>query len=547
LKSQKIYLSFLIFAVPCFFFYSDNLKAQCLEKDAIPGQYIVRLKKTSDQTSPEITTSSSSSLKVHALSNLSAKNSSLVKKLLISRGVKYRHIFDESAELRKISVAENVEIPPTTLIINANTQRDVDALTSHPNVDSVEQDCYVHVESAVAVGIPNDPMYSQQWGLEQIHIREAWEITKGDKQILVGVSDTGIDYNHEDLKDNMWTNPKEIPGNGIDDDGNGCVDDIHGCDLAEKNGDPMPVANNQELSHGTHVAGIIAAKDGNNVGGAGVAPNITLLAAKGFPNLPTAAADESALLQTIYYSVNNGAKVINCSWGRMGGVTLAEIDAFKYANDHGVVVVVAAGNNNQDSTTFTPATLPSVITVAATDRNDQLGSFSNWGSKIDMAAPGGTFNSVGVETDGILSTLPMASGKYGEMVGTSMAAPFVSGVAALILSINPALTPSQVLKILQQGGDKIHVKNSNGASFDYSRLNAFGSLQIAKNTVSVTPPNPPGPPAPGSPGSGAPGPNANSDGGSPSTNVAPNLKSAFNGRTGCGLLETKRVDMSEIH
>jgi hypothetical protein len=504
-----VFLSFL------FSLLTASGNAQCINEDIIPGQYIVRLKKA-------LINSSS----VLPLELLSKKTSHDFQRHMLSRKLNYKHLFREVSELS----------PPTTFIVKAENINDVAFLAAHPSIETLEPDCHVHLMQTPPP--PNDPQYSKQWGLEQIHIRDAWTITKGSPSIIVSVSDTGVDYNHEDLKANMWTNPKEIAGNGIDDDGNGCVDDIHGCDLADLDGDPMPLASNSALNHGTHVAGIIAARSNNNLGGSGVAPNVKLMAAKGFPDDPNKPADESALLQSVYYSVNNGARVINCSWGRAGTPTTAELDAFKYAADHNVVVVVAAGNNNQDTATFSPAAVPGVIAVAATDTADQIASFSNWGSRVDLAAPGGKgFDSTGNMLDAILSTIPTANGKYGNMMGTSMAAPFVAGLAALVLSVNPNFTTTDVLRIMQQGGDKIHVTTSGGQGFDYSRINAFGALRIATSTVPGTYP------APSSTGN-----NISSSVVEPLRAPA-SLENAFKNGGGCGLVSAERkvtVDMWTI-
>ena len=266
-------------------FISINATAQCSNEDIIPNQYIVRLKKTLDKGASGV-----------SLMSLSAIKSGWFQRDLTLRKLSFHSVFSEHAHLAKANSMQDVtRIPPTTMVIEAAQIEDVQFLATHPSVDTLENDCQVHLLQSGPVPNPNDPMYSQQWALEQIHIRDAWTISRGSQDIIVAVSDSGVDYNHEDLKANMWINKKEIPDNKIDDDANGCVDDIHGCDLADGDGDPMPLASNSDLNHGTHVAGIIGAQSDNGLGGSGVAPHITLLAAKGFPDSASHPAGESAV------------------------------------------------------------------------------------------------------------------------------------------------------------------------------------------------------------------------------------------------------------
>src|SRR5262249_25653270 len=151
-------------------------------------------------------------------------------------------------------------------------------------------------------------------------------------------------------------------------------------DLADDDGDPMPNLNNSDFNHGTHVAGIIGAVGNNNLGVTGVAQRVQIMAAKGFNNSSTdGSAEERALIETVYYAVNNGARVSNCSWGRQGTPLQSELDAFNYAHDHGVVVVDAAGNSTMSAAGFSPAGISTVITVGAVDRSDQMAGYSNWG------------------------------------------------------------------------------------------------------------------------------------------------------------------------
>ena len=314
--------------------------------------------------------------------------------------------------------------------------------------------------------ITNDPSYDQQWGLPEMDVPEAWDTTMGSSTHVVAVIDTGVDYSHPDLTANMWTNPGEIPGNGIDDDGNGFVDDVHGFDFANDDGDPM-----DDNDHGTHVAGTIAATGNNGVGVVGVAPNTQIMALK-FMNADGFGSTSDAVRALNYATLmkdSYGVDVIvtNNSWGG-GGFSQSLHDAIATSGQQDILFVAAAGNetNNNDVSPSYPANydLDNVISVAATDSNDALASFSNSGVQtVHVAAPG----------VGILSTL--AGGGYGSMSGTSMAAPHVAGVAALAAAIMPDATAAEIRQAITQGVDSVpQLTNSVSTG---GRVNAHQSLQ----------------------------------------------------------------------
>jgi subtilisin family serine protease/subtilisin-like proprotein convertase family protein len=322
---------------------------------------------------------------------------------------------------------------------SADTQAALAAYRADANVLFAEPDYRVKLQNT----IPNDPQFGDQWDMQNtgqlgvgvegadIHAPAAWDVTTGDPSVVVAVIDTGVDYNHPDLAANMWTNPGEIPGNGVDDDGNGFVDDIHGYDFANHDGDPM-----DDFFHGTHVAGTIAAVANNGIGISGVAPNVQIMALKFLDGTGSGAISDA--ISCLNYAVANGASISNNSWGG-GGFSQAFQSALQNAASHGHIFVAAAGNDgsNNDSAPFYPANynVPNVVSVAATDPGDSIAWFSNYGKKtVDIAAPG---------VD-ILSTLPThmtpgmldegLSPDYGTLSGTSMAAPHVAGVLALVLS-----------------------------------------------------------------------------------------------------------------
>jgi subtilisin family serine protease len=266
---------------------------------------------------------------------------------------------------------------------------------------------------------PTDALYSELYGMRKISAESAWDMNTGSDAVIVAVTDTGVDYNHPDLSENMWRNPGEIAGNNIDDDGNGYVDDVFGIDTHEKDSDPM-----DDHGHGTHCAGTIGAKANNGVGVAGVNWNVKIMALK----FLGAGGGGSTLdaIKLIDYAVENNAKVINASWGGYYASDALR-QAIARAERAGVIFVAAAGNSasNNDERPHYPSSfdLSNVLAVAATDSDDNLAYFSNYGaSAVDIAAPG----------HNILSTFP--GGQYKFLSGTSMAAPHVAGLAALVIS-----------------------------------------------------------------------------------------------------------------
>ena len=307
--------------------------------------------------------------------------------------------------------------------------------------------------------IPNDTYYNDLWGMAKIQAPQAWDINTGSSDVVVAVIDTGVDYNHEDLAANMWTNVGEVPGNGIDDDGNGYIDDTKGWDFFNNDNDPF-----DDHSHGTHVSGTVAGVANNAKGVAGVSWNSRIMALKFLSGSGYGYSSDAAVATR--YAADNGAKVINNSWGAYGSPyedqTLS--DALDYAHDnHNVVIVNAAGNSYGDVYKATPANNNNVIAVAATNSADSRASFSNYGQKIDVAAPGVY----------VKSSIPGNS--YANFSGTSMASPHVAGLAALLLSAEPTLNNEEVRQILKSSIDDL---GASGWDIYYGagRINAFKTL-----------------------------------------------------------------------
>ena len=314
---------------------------------------------------------------------------------------------------------------------------------AHPLIEEVEFN-YVR-QTQASETIPNDPHFEEQWNLPLINMPGAWAIEQGDPEVIIAVVDTGFDYTHEDLASQTWINPGEIPDNGIDDDNNGYIDDVHGWDFSRlpsgagngeaENGDNDPI---DESGHGTHVAGIIGAAVDNDIGIAGIGWNCTLMPIRG-AGVAGIRDDRSAA--AIVYAVDNGARVINMSWGgRERSFVLR--DAVDYAYARGVLMVAASGNESEGDSIF-PAGYRKVISVAATEQHKQKFYQSNFGASIDIGAPGNV----------ILST--HINNRYRSLSGTSMATAHVSGVAALIISKRPSLTHEEVRQILVSSTDPI--------------------------------------------------------------------------------------------
>ncbi len=331
--------------------------------------------------------------------------------------------------------------------------------------------------------VPDDPFFASTgswgqpfddlWGPKRIGAPAAWDVTRG-AGVLVAIVDTGIDAAHPDIAANVWSNPGEIAANGLDDDGNGFVDDVRGWDFFDDDADP-----HDDNLHGTHVAGTVAAVGNNGAGVVGVAYESRVMAVRGLGT--QGYGFSSDLAEAILYAVDNGADVINASWGGTGASqTLA--DAVAAAHAAGVVFVAAAGNAASDAKDFFPAADPHAVAVAAFTYADVAASFSNFGLVIDIGAPGGGDAPPpnGSSSSSILSLLSgdlnpdevppselvIASGgaSYLRIAGTSMASPHVAGTAALVLAHDPSLTVEQVRQLLRTTADDLPPAGRDDAS-----------------------------------------------------------------------------------
>ena len=334
----------------------------------------------------------------------------------------------------------------------------------NPAVEFIEPNWIVGTQ-----GTPDDPIFGQQWGLRNsgqaggvvgadIEATQAWDVQTGSPDVVVAIIDTGVDYTHPDLAPNIWTNPNEIPNNGIDDDQNGLVDDVHGFDYLNFDADPM-----DDNGHGTHVAGTVAAVGNNGIGVAGVAWNARIMPLKFLG--PDGTGPISGAVACVEYAVSMGAQVLNNSWGGIGYSNMLRL-AIEDANDAGVLFVAAAGNSgmNLDESAYYPAsyTTPNMIPVASTTNQDLLSGFSNYGAQtVRIAAPGSN----------IWSTSPGAG--YQSMSGTSMAAPHVSGALALLKSQFPAMPAAQLKTVLLSSAEPVPALAGlvgGGARLNVSRM-----------------------------------------------------------------------------
>ncbi len=318
--------------------------------------------------------------------------------------------------------------------------------------------------------VPND-LQASQWALAKINAVQAWDFTTGTGDVKIAIVDNAVSTSHEDLIDNIWVNPGEIPGNGFDDDLNGYIDDINGWDVADNDNNPNPPGsstNSSPFVHGTHCAGIASSTSNNGTGIASIGFNARIIAVKCSND---SSSDEGASLPNaydgVYYAIQAGADIISMSWGGASGGFLTGENLMNTANSLGITLIAAAGNNNSDANHY-PAAYTTVISVGSTNQTDQKSSFSNYGAFVDVMAPGTS----------IYSTLSGTNNAYGYLSGTSMACPLVAGLASLILSVEPGFSPSQVKSALENGCDNIDPLNpAYAGQLGAGRINAYKSLQ----------------------------------------------------------------------
>jgi subtilisin family serine protease len=357
----------------------------------------------------------------------------------------------------------------------------IEELKRNPLVEYAEPNGVVRMADTIAVEfrsslrapdvIPDDPRYHNngQWNLPQIEAPAAWDITTGSDEVVIAFVDSGVDFDHPELRDKIWTNPKEIPGNGIDDDGNGFADDVHGWDWVNWDGEPQ-----DDYWHGTFISSIAAAETNNGDGMAGVSWGARIMPVKVFDDQWY--SQPWHITGGIEYAADNGAKIINLSWRLTGSEYPQALQtAVDYAHSQGALVVAAAGDSFNSSYKY-PAALDHVVSVAATGHEDVHPDFSTHNDKVDVAAPG-------VDILGISSPLGF---EYGRLASTEAAASHVSGLAALIWSVNPALTPDQVESIMESTAVDLGEPGRDN-KFGHGRIDAAAAVMTTTHYLEIEP------------------------------------------------------------
>jgi subtilisin family serine protease len=343
-----------------------------------------------------------------------------------------------------------------------------------------------YAEPVVTVKVsdsPSDPLFTKQSGyLSAVNAQQAWDIEQGKPDIVVAVIDTGVDILHPDLKANIVFNPAEIPNNARDDDGNGCVDDVNGCAFVS---DSSPGCENttngfvnDDIGHGTFVAGVIAAA-ANGTGIVGVARNVKIMPVKVLDC--HGVGDSVATARGILYAARNGARVVNLS---LGGLEEAQvvIDAVNEATGDGVLVVAASGNGGTAGVSF-PARVPAALAVGAASQNnpDRRAPFSSYGPEVDVVAVGeNILGPVPASRCGQVFVCVPGAGPFASANGTSFSTPQVSGLAALMLSMKRDLSPSQITDIIKESATALPPGDAPGWAGD-GRINMLIALKAVQN------------------------------------------------------------------
>ncbi|MBU0731426.1 S8 family serine peptidase [Patescibacteria group bacterium] len=350
-------------------------------------------------------------------------------------------------------------------------------------VDLIEPNHYRKIQAKY----PNDPSFNVQWYLDQasgadVDAPQAWGEETGKASVVVAVIDTGADMNHPDLVNNFWVNSGEIPNNHIDDDNNGYVDDVNGWNFLDNNNNLNPVPDGGDdagVSHGTHVAGIIGAVGNNSIGVTGLSWNVSIMVIKVLDD--EGVGNTYDIAQGINYAKNNGADIINLSFGAYGEDTL-EKNAIEAAQHAGLITIAALGNDsiNVNNLPIYPACYNKVLGVTSTNSNDNASWFTNYGSDCaDVAAPGSAIYSTL-----FYNAISPFDEEYGYMSGTSMATPVVAGIAALLKADIPSENEADIIDAIRSSTDDVGLAVNMGTG----RVNAKSALDALQNSSRPTRP-----------------------------------------------------------
>lgn len=426
------------------------------QPEIVPGVVVVKIK------SAVVAQTLAKANTVTGLSSLDAKlqqfGATSVQKMFRHKPIPPNSNIPDISRILKVSIPDRM-----------NPVMIAQELKDDPNIEYAEP---VYVRRLCAV--PNDPRYFEQHYLPQIHAPEAWDVQKGDSTVVIAIVDNGVDYKHEDLAANVWTNELEAHGvTGVDDDGNGFVDDTHGWDFGNDDADPINAPSSSiDYDHGTHLAGIACAVTNNQKGIAGVSWNCEFMPVKVSPDADP--GDSPFGAEGIVYAADNGADIISNSW-RGRGYSKWEQEAINYAYSKGAVIVASASNGDAERPLY-PASYQHAISVAAVRENDTKTSYSNFGPWIDICAPGGDENAW------ILSTIP--GNKYEFWGGTSMATPVVAGVFGLVKTLHPDWTNDQIIRQVLLSADNIDALNPQYLNkLGHGRVNAYRALTVPENEL----------------------------------------------------------------
>ena len=367
----------------------------------------------------------------------------------------------------------------------------ISAFAGLTEIHSAAPQAINRINGAGGMYIPNDPYLNRQWYLDNIMVKKAWGLwgdkTPGDSVVVVGVVDTGVDIYHPDLADAIWVNPGEdIDGDGmiteadrnnVDDDGDGYIDDFHGWDFADGDNDVYPpdAGPHLDLSHGTHVAGVIGAVADDSVGIAGVSFRARIMVTKHAKDSELTDPNLTTGYKGLDYCARRGAQIINCSWG--GGYDFyGEVVVNNAVNNYGAVIVCAAGNDGHDSDVNKqyPSGYEKTLSIAALRKDDKKAYYSNFGTSVDLSAPGGEG---GNYSNAIYSTIHSNAGSYTAWQGTSMASPVAAGAFALLKAWFPDKSRSWLINTMKNTADDIdEINPSYAGKLGSGRVNVYNAI-----------------------------------------------------------------------